>query len=35
VETHDHKIPELAAETNEIRELIRKKNIKNIDLNWT
>jgi FkbM family methyltransferase len=34
VETHDHKIPELAAETNHIRDLIKQMNIKNIDLNW-
>lgn len=35
VETHDHKIPELVVETNEIREIIKQKGFKNIDLNWT
>ena len=35
VETHDHKIPELKAETNAIRQLIKHKKIKNINLNWT
>jgi FkbM family methyltransferase len=34
VETHDHKIPELKAETNAIRQLIKHKKIKNINLNW-
>ena len=35
VETHDHKIPELKQETNMIRELIKEKGIKNINLDWT
>jgi len=35
VETHDHKIPELKAETNSIKELIKKRRIKNINLDWT
>ncbi|MBI5326767.1 MAG: FkbM family methyltransferase [Deltaproteobacteria bacterium] len=35
VETHDHKIPELQAETNAIRELIKKRKIENINLDWT
>ncbi len=35
VETHDHKIPELKAETNMIRELIKGKRIENINLDWT
>lgn len=35
VETHDHKIPELKAETDEIRELIEKRGIQNINLDWT
>jgi hypothetical protein len=35
VETHDHKIPELKAETHAIRELIKKRGIKNINLDWT
>jgi FkbM family methyltransferase len=34
VETHDHKIPELKDETDEIRELISNNNIENIDLDW-
>jgi FkbM family methyltransferase len=34
VETHDDKIPELKTETDTIRDLIREKNIKNINLNW-
>ena len=34
VETHEQKIPELAAETNHIRELIAKNNIRNINLDW-
>jgi FkbM family methyltransferase len=34
VETHDHKIPELKAATDEIREMIKDKKIRNIDLNW-
>lgn len=35
VETHDHKIPELRDETNEIRDIIEQRKIKNINLNWT
>ena len=35
VETHDHKIPELIAETNALRELIKNRKIGNINLNWT
>ena len=35
VETHDHKIPELKTETNAIRQLIKHKKIRNINLNWT
>lgn len=35
VETHDHKIPELKKPTAEIRALIKKRRISNIDLNWT
>jgi len=35
VETHDHKIPELKEETDAIRELIKQKRIKNINLDWT
>ena len=35
VETHDHKIPELKTETNAIRKLIKKRGIKNINLDWT
>ena len=35
IETHDHKIPELKAETNAIRELIKKRRIENINLDWT
>ena len=35
VETHDHKIPELKADTDAIRELIKKKRIENINLDWT
>jgi len=34
VETHDDKIPELAAETNAIRRLITTRGIRNIDLAW-
>ncbi len=34
VETHDADIPELKEETDHIRQLIRKKRIKNINLNW-
>jgi FkbM family methyltransferase len=34
VETHDHKIPELKAETNAIRELIVQRRISNINLYW-
>lgn len=35
VETHDHKIPELKAETDAVRELIGKRGIQNINLDWT
>ena len=35
VETHDHKIPELKEETDAIRELIKKRRIENINLDWT
>lgn len=35
VETHDHKVPELKVETDEIREILKKKGIKNINLDWT
>lgn len=34
VETHDHKIPELKAKTDHVRETILKKGIKNISLDW-
>ncbi|MFC1736203.1 FkbM family methyltransferase [Candidatus Hydrogenedentota bacterium] len=34
VETHDHKIPELKAETDTLRELIRERGLENIDLDW-
>lgn len=34
VEMHDHKIPELVNEGNFIRDIIKKRNIKNINLNW-
>lgn len=34
VETHDHKIPELQERTDIIRNLIKQKKIKNINLNW-
>jgi FkbM family methyltransferase len=34
VETHDHKIPELKTETDEIREIIMKRGISNVNLNW-
>jgi hypothetical protein len=34
VETHDHKIPELKAATDDIRETIRTRKLKNIDLHW-
>jgi len=34
-ETHDHKIPELKDKTDAIRELIKKRRIKNINLHWT
>ncbi|MGQ9655436.1 MAG: FkbM family methyltransferase, partial [Thermodesulfobacteriota bacterium] len=34
VEMHDRKIPELRAETDEVRQLIGRKGIGNIDLNW-
>ncbi|MGD9200032.1 MAG: FkbM family methyltransferase [Chitinispirillia bacterium] len=35
VETHDHKIPELKVETDAIRELIKQRRIRNINLDWT
>ena len=35
VETHDHKIPSLRAETDALRELIVKDAITNISLSWT
>ena len=35
VETHDHKVPELRAETDAIRDLIEEKGIDNINLDWT
>ena len=35
VETHDHKIPELKQATDEIRKLIRSRNIRHINLDWT
>lgn len=35
VETHDHKIPELKQATDEIRKLIRSRNIKHVNLDWT
>ncbi len=34
VETHDHKVPELAAPTNSIRRRIQESGIGNIDLDW-
>lgn len=34
VETHDDRIPELKAETEEIREIIKNKMIPNVNLNW-
>jgi len=34
VETHDHKIPELKQETNGLRDLIREKDIRKINLDW-
>lgn len=34
VETHDRKIPELKSETDTIKELIKKRKIKNINLDW-
>ena len=34
VEVHDRSIPELKQETEEIRELIKKKRISNVNLNW-
>ncbi|MGR9046773.1 MAG: FkbM family methyltransferase [Gammaproteobacteria bacterium] len=35
VETHDHKMPELKNETDEIRQLIKDRGLKNINLDWT
>ncbi|HOY09572.1 MAG TPA: FkbM family methyltransferase [Candidatus Omnitrophota bacterium] len=35
VETHDHRIPELKEETDEIRGLIQKRGLLNINLDWT
>ena len=34
VETHEDQIPELVAEAEEVRALIREKGLKNIDLDW-
>jgi FkbM family methyltransferase len=34
VETHDHKIPELQWDTNELRQYIRDNRLKNINLYW-
>jgi len=34
VETHDHKIPELREKTDQLRDRIKKEQIKNIDLTW-
>lgn len=34
VETHDHKISELKPETDEIRNMIKRKGIQNINLYW-
>ena len=35
VETHDHKIPRLKAETDKLRKIIKQRKIKNINLDWT
>ena len=35
VETHDHKIPELKPETDELRQIIKTMEISNINLDWT
>ena len=35
VETHDHKIPELKEETDALRELVRRRGIRHINLDWT
>jgi hypothetical protein len=34
VETHDHKIPELQRDTDELRQYIRDNRLKNINLYW-
>ena len=34
LETHDHKIPELKAEAQAVRKLIKKRKIENINLDW-
>jgi FkbM family methyltransferase len=34
VETHDHKVPQLAPETNALRERIRREGLTNISLDW-
>ena len=34
VETHDHKITELKSETEELREIVRAMNLKNVNLDW-
>ena len=34
VETHDHKIPELQRDTDELRQYIRDNWLKNINLYW-
>ncbi|MEO1590168.1 MAG: FkbM family methyltransferase [Cyanobacteria bacterium J06632_22] len=35
VETHDHKIPELKPATDEIRQLIRDRELTHLNLDWT
>lgn len=34
VETHDHKIPELKSETDELRQMIKTMKLMNINLDW-
>ena len=34
VETHEKKIPELRKDTEDLKQLIRRKNLKNINLDW-
>lgn len=34
VETHDHKVPQLKAETDAVRELLITRGIRNVSLNW-